>query len=309
MAWVANRHLNPRNPELAAMEMSATSARNARVKKPVYHLTISLSPEERLDREAVFQVVDRTLRDLGLDEHQALIVAHDDTDHQHVHVMVNRIHPETARYWRDSHDYTRLERSLRHQERELRIREVPGRHYALPDQKRHRDVELSSGDRRLPGRTGERPFGEHVREVARADLRQAQSWSELHKSLADYGLRLEKRGRGIVLTDGEHRVKASFVDRQSSLPRLEKRLGNYQPATLGRAPEGRSERWRDIHQLRRTVDGLVRQRGAEQLERVEAGQRLAEQSADARSATTCASRRRGIVGVERSASEGLPQTG
>ncbi len=277
VAWVTGRNLGVDEPELAAEVMSATWAENPRVEKPVYHLIVSFAPDEKLGQAAALEVVERTLRDLGLEEHQALIVAHDDTGHQHVHVMLNRVHPETTRAWRTSHDYARIERSLRQQEWELGRRLVPGRHHVMPDQERHRGVRLSDGDQRFRERTGERSFSEHVREVAREDLRSARSWTELHGRLGDYGLRLEKRGRGLALTDGEHRVKASFVDRQSSLPQLEKRLGAYQPLAHRRSAERTSERWRDIHELRRAVNGLVQHRDAEHLERVEAAQHLAEQ--------------------------------
>lgn len=279
VAWVAVRNLPSDDPELAARVMRATARENVRIERPVYHLTLSHSPDQHLDHDAVVAVADRTLRDLGLQEHQVLIVAHDDTEHQHVHLMINRVHPETGRAWHTGHDYARIEKSLRLQERELGLREVAGRHYALPGQERHRGVELSSGERRIASRTGERPFGEHVQEVARTDLQEARSWDELHGRLADYGLRLEKRGRGLVLTDGESRVKASYVDRKSSLRGLEERLGRYRPAGRDHFPAGKSERWRDLHELRRTADALVRARDAEREARRAAGVRVGDQKA------------------------------
>jgi len=103
--WTASRNLASADPRLAAVEMRATAERNVRVEKPVFHLSINLDPDERLDPAQLRQVVDRTLKDLGLEQHQALMVAHNDTDHQHVHVMVNRVHPETERAWARDFDY------------------------------------------------------------------------------------------------------------------------------------------------------------------------------------------------------------
>ena len=266
--WVAGRHLVSVDPEMAAGIMRATAVESNQVKKPVYHLTISLAPEERLDREAMLRVVDRTLRDVGLDEHQALIVAHRDTQHQHVHVMLNRVHPATGRAWHAGHDYARIERSLRRQENELGLRQVPGRHYSTPGAERHRGAEISSGNRRLAERTGEHSFGEHVREVARGDLKEARSWGELHGRLGEYGLRLEKRGRGLAVTDGRQRVKASFVDRGSSLAGLERRLGKWQPP--GRDfPAGKSERWGQIQRLRQVAERLWKRHTLDQRQRAE----------------------------------------
>jgi hypothetical protein len=280
VAWIASRNLPSDDPELAARVMRATARESTRVEKPVYHLTISLPPDQQLEQAEILAVANRTLEDLGLQEHQVLIVAHDDTEHQHVHLMINRVHPETGRAWHPGHDYARIEKSLRQQERELELREVPGRHYTLPDQERHRGIELSSGDRRFTDRTSERPFAEHVREVARPDMREAKAWEELHRRLGEYGLRLEKRGRGLALTDGEHRVKASFVDRSSSLGRLQERLGPYQAQERDHFAVGRSERWQDVHDLRRTADGIARQRDAESDRRHAAGTRLDQHRAD-----------------------------
>lgn len=279
VAWVASRNLMTDEPELATRIMEATAQRSVRVQRPVYHLMINIPPEESFSREAMLQIADRTLQDLGLDEHQVLIVAHNDTNHSHIHLMVNRVHPETGRAWHTGHDYARIEKSLRRQERELGLREVPGRHFALPGQERHRGIELSSGERRFYDRTGERSFGQHVREVTRPDLREARSWAGLHHRLADYGLQFEKRGRGLVITDGEHRVKASFVDRKSSLPQLQKRLGPYQAASRDLILTGKSERWKDIRAIRRVAEGFVRHRDAAHHARVEAAKRFRQQDA------------------------------
>ena len=43
--------------------------------------------------------------------------------------------------------------------------------------------------------------------------------------MAAHGLRLERKGQGLVITDGEHQVKASRVARDLSLHRLEARFG------------------------------------------------------------------------------------
>jgi len=267
VSWISGRNLASSDPELAAAQMRDTAAESIKVKKPVYHLSLNLAPEERLGREALLQVVERTLRDIGLEEHEALIVAHRDTMHQHVHVMVNRVHPKLLRAWDNKHDYARLERSLRRQELELGLRQVPGRHSALPDQDRYTGVQLSSGDRRGSTLTGERPFGEHVREVARRDLQESRSWKELHTRLADYGLHLEKRGRGLVVTDGRRRVKASFVDRDASLGRLQKRLGPFEAQADKSLTKLQPSRWREIHELRQTAQRIAIQRSSERAAR------------------------------------------
>jgi len=45
---------------------------------------------------------------LGLGDHQAVLIAHTDEKHPHIHVMVNRVHPETGYAQSNSHDYDKL---------------------------------------------------------------------------------------------------------------------------------------------------------------------------------------------------------
>ena len=60
-------------------------------------------------------------------------------------------------------------------------------------------------------------------------MRRAQDWRELHTSLAEHGMRFEKKGSGAVLWVGEVAVKASVAGRDCGLPALQKRLGAFIP--------------------------------------------------------------------------------
>jgi hypothetical protein len=50
------------------------------------------------------------------------------------------------------------------------------------------------------------------------------------------GLRIERKGQGLVITDGEHQLKASRAHRELSFARLEQRLGQFQPIAQELAP-------------------------------------------------------------------------
>ena len=216
--WTSTRELALEDPREAALLMRMTAAQG-RTDEPVHHLSISLAPGEHLSPEQWEKVVDRTLEDLGLEGHQVLVVAHRDTDHEHIHLMVNRVHPETFRAWDRWQDRPRLMASLRVREREFGLQFTP--HVHNPD--------------RLPDRlmqafihTGEPPFLDYARAEARPIFMEAGSWAELHERLAEKGLYLERKGQGLVVTDDHRHVKASSVDRGASLPALESRLGPYE---------------------------------------------------------------------------------
>src|SRR2546428_4920206 len=109
--------------------MQATANANEQIEAPVYHLTINFDPADPVTPERMQAVADRVLADLGLAEHQALMVAHRDRTHPHVHIMVNRVHPETGLAWDRWQDQPKIQRTLRILERELGLREVAGRLY------------------------------------------------------------------------------------------------------------------------------------------------------------------------------------
>src|SRR2546422_3809873 len=127
VAWIASRNLPTDDPELAARIMRATAGQNVRVKEPVYHLALSFDPGDAVDRGAMERVADRVLETLGLQEHQVLIVAHADREHAHMHLMINRVHPETGKVWSRWQDYPAIQRVLREEEEALGLRRVPGR--------------------------------------------------------------------------------------------------------------------------------------------------------------------------------------
>jgi hypothetical protein len=260
VAWIESRNLGTDDPEVAAALMRATAAQSVRVEQPVYHLSISFDARDPVTREQMRQVADRVLDELGLREHQALIVAHRDQEHPHVHIMVNRVHPETGLAWERWQDWPTIERVLREQERALGLREVPGRLHQLDGQTPPACAPLTNAERRQAERSGEPAFVERVRAHV-TEYRAAQSWENLEERLATPGLHLERRGQGLVNTDGDHHVKASRVGRDLSLKRLEARFGTPYPERepvdqrLGRAAEAVSP---EVAAITRAIDEYER---------------------------------------------------
>lgn len=206
--------------------MRATAQQNARIEKPVYHLSISFDPRDPVTRDTMERVIDRTLQRLGLENYQAILVAHHDRAHPHVHVMVNQVHPETGRAWARWQDRSVIEQVLREAEREFGLRRVQGRltdepHMERPNRTAHHGY--GSGERRKRAR-GEPVLVDRVRAQAET-LRAVTSWRTLEVALAEHGWHFARRGRGLVIGDGTHYVKASRVDRDFSLFRLERKFG------------------------------------------------------------------------------------
>jgi len=127
VAWSASRNLPTTEPELAGKIMRATASQNVRVAQPGYHVALSFDPGDAVDRATMERVADRTIAALGLTGHQALIVCHRDRDHPHMHLLINRVHPETGRVWNRWQDRAVIQKVLREEEIALGLRVTPGR--------------------------------------------------------------------------------------------------------------------------------------------------------------------------------------
>ena len=137
VAWTETRNLATDDPELAWKVMAATAKDAHRLKEAhheaqqaglpedqrtpftgrtrgfnhVFHYSLSWHPDEAADltREEQTKAAYASLRALGADHLQAMVIAHNDTEHPHVHIMVNRINPETGEMERpDQHSQAKL---------------------------------------------------------------------------------------------------------------------------------------------------------------------------------------------------------
>lgn len=93
VAWISTQNLPVDSPELAAKLMTATASLSSRCQRDAYHAMIAWAPNEHPTPTVMKKIAHETLRLAGLGEHQALIMGHGDTQHPHLHMLVNRINP------------------------------------------------------------------------------------------------------------------------------------------------------------------------------------------------------------------------
>ena len=99
-------------------ELSGQTSTGRKAANPVYNYVLAWAPDQNPTREEMINFSLRSLETLGLSEHEALLIAHNDTYHQHIHVMVNRVHPVTGLMAKMSHDQNKLSRLAEAYERE-----------------------------------------------------------------------------------------------------------------------------------------------------------------------------------------------
>lgn len=88
-------------------EQAGVHAGGTVVDKPVKHISLNWHPDEQPTREDMIAAAEEFLKRMGWDDHQALLVAHNDKAHKHVHIELNRIHPETGKALNDNFERRR----------------------------------------------------------------------------------------------------------------------------------------------------------------------------------------------------------
>jgi hypothetical protein len=221
-------------------EMVALAQDAARSSDPVNHYILSWREGEVPIAEQVEEAVTLFLVELGLADHQAVYGLHSDTDNLHLHIAVNRVHPETLRVVKihrgfDLEAVHRVVARIEHAqgwlpERRARYR-VNERGEVVRSPRQQVEPRRPTQDKcDRETHSGYRSAERTAIEEAAPIIATARSWEELHVALAERGMRYERTGSGAKVRVGDAAVKASSVARDASLVKLERRLGPYRAA-------------------------------------------------------------------------------
>lgn len=226
-------------------EMVALAAEAVRSADPVNHYIFSWREGEQPTPEQIEEAVTIFLEEAGLCGHQIIYGLHSDTDNIHMHIAVNRVHPETHKVVKinNGFDIETIHKAVaRIEHAQGWQREKNGRYQVLEDGElgrehidKNKPRQPAQPKRDMENRTGEKSAERIAIEDGAPIIKQAQTWEQLHREMADAGMRYEKTGSGATVFVGDVGVKASSVARYASLTQLEKRLGAYQaPQQPGR---------------------------------------------------------------------------
>lgn len=204
----------------ASMEMLAVQQQNTRAKSDkTYHCMISFQEGEHPSPEEIAEIEQRFCESLGYGSHQRVSVLHGDTEHFHLHIAINKIHPEKLTIHEPFYDHKELARVCTEVERQYGLGvdnhtfRTQARPNAAINMERAGDIESLTG---------------WIQRTCLADLKDARDWKTFGAVLAKHGLTLKARGNGLVFASGELHVKASSIDRSLSKTSLEKRLGRFE---------------------------------------------------------------------------------
>jgi hypothetical protein len=218
--------------------MAAFAERSKRCRNACYHVSVNWHPDETPAPEIMQEIARKALALAGLGDHQALVMGHGDKPHRHLHMMINRVHPETGRAWSTSHDYRRFDAIMKELADQYGFRHVPP-HEFHPEATRDLMKEPSSAAiyaaRR--GAPTSRPqwsrahadlYANRVSEL----LDHGSSFADIEALIAEDGLTLEPKGKGWVVGDARSYVKLSALGLTHTANGLAKR----------RSPQARSRK-------------------------------------------------------------------
>lgn len=108
-----------------AREFGSVRRLRLEIKNPVWHCSMALPAGELT--EAWDKIVEQHLRNMGVDlsKHQWLAVRHNDTDHDHVHIILNRIGLDGS-VWHGKNDVFLAIESTQQLEKEFGLKLTPG---------------------------------------------------------------------------------------------------------------------------------------------------------------------------------------
>ena len=230
---------------------------------PVYHVAITWKNGEHPTRAQAERACLHVMQGLGYAEHQAVWSVHADTDNDHIHLVINKVHPDRLTVHSTPRgDYFILDKCMRELELEFGHGRANGPYVTLDTEQGPQIVRMSRAERRERGllkdaepRIGARAAraehnaggtesfqswaaGAPAAALRAAVEREGATWQDAHRALAEYGLTMQRKGSGLVVTNtvlganGTPRVlaaKASQLGRWASRAALEKRLGEFTP--------------------------------------------------------------------------------
>lgn len=167
-------------------------------------------------------------------DHLSVYALHRNTDNYHLHLILNRVHPETLRVSDKGWCIDRAHKALAEIVQTQGWEAEPNARYGkdgtqtrTAPQPAH-DVNPGARARDYENATAEKSAERIAIEQAAPILRDALSWSEVHEHLSQLGIRYEPKGSGALLWVGEIAVKASACGREFSRKRMEERLGVFE---------------------------------------------------------------------------------
>ena len=263
ISWIVTTNLPTDNPErgwkimahtaLAAQELKAAigaKTTGRKLTKPVFAYSLSWHPGQNPTKEEMLEAARASLKVLGLQENEALIICHNDEPHAHIHILANRVHPETGMAVNISHSKLILSKWAQEYEQKQGQIVCPQR---VANNARRKKGEFVRSPR-IP-----RPVYERKKAVASDDL--GAAWDKSEQKQQDAKLYAKRREMEADHTAGWDNLKRTFGMMKDSIKEATGKAKDKKAAEIKEQAKGR---WRDLFRQQREdrADFEAAERGA-----------------------------------------------
>ena len=179
---VIDKNMAGENPRELAAEFGEIRKLRPNLGKAVLHVSLSAAPGEKLTDEQWREIGKRYMDGMGLEQNQFVITRHTDTEHEHIHILANRIRFDGS-VTSDSQDYKRQETIMRELERDYGLQRVAPSHEA--ERKAPTKGEIEGGIR-----TGQPSARQQLQQLADAAAKDCGSFTAYQERLEAAGVEL-----------------------------------------------------------------------------------------------------------------------
>lgn len=169
---------------------------NPKLEKPVMHVILSLAQGDKVRPGLKEAIAQECAEDLGFADCQYLAISHNDTQHQHIHIIANRVR-YNGKTVSDSNNYRQIVRFCRKMEQKYNLTKVlnPRRYLSSVNQLIPREDQRKNALKRAVGRA----------------ILDAKDFSTFLSLMKSSGYEVDK-GRGIAFIDAQKvRTKGSEI--------------------------------------------------------------------------------------------------
>ncbi len=158
---------------------------NPKLSNKVMHVTLSFPPGETLSQEKLREIADQCAKRMGYDKNQSIVIVHNDTKHQHVHIVVNRVGYD-GKTVSDSNNYRKISDFCREMENKYKLKRVDS-------PKKFRSKEQRSEQRQDKRK-------ERLKSDIGHAINRSKSYTEFEKIMENIGYEVIS-GRGVAFRD------------------------------------------------------------------------------------------------------------
>ena len=205
-------------------EVNATQQLNQKVKSDkTYHLVLSFDETDTITGEMLKDTEEQFCKLLGFNNHQRISVVHGDTNNKHVHVVINKINPNSLKIVSPYQDKKRMLALCRKIEKKYGLKKY----------------EQSNEKKKSPNRVDMEGFVSFEKWLivnAKDSLKKSthHDWNYLQKEASKFDIEFKKSGSGLAICHKKNKklaVKASKIDRSFSYKKLKDKLGEFKEST------------------------------------------------------------------------------